>query len=835
MTIGTGRAPSVRKENRVTGPLGDLRVLEISNTLPGAQVGLLLADLGAEVIAVEPAGGSPLRSQAGFPFLARGKQSVVLDLHARADAESAWQLASEADVVVTTLRPAALERFGLDYQVLSVFNPAIVYGSITGWGRTGPLRDAKGYEGMVLAKIGAMATSYAPVSPRPGPTFATAPYASWSAAQALLQGIFAALREREDTGAGQLVEASLALAMSSIDPWNQVNAVITQRFPDAFLAAPTIDEDGFPNYSFTYRLLVANTADGHWLQFSQVQPRLFRAFLRSCGLEWMYDDPEWKGLPEFDDRHRRMAFWNILLGKVRERTLAEWQQVFEDDKDVFAEIFRRGTGLLHHPQLEFARQTITLTDAERGAVLQPAALIKLDGEPACIERSAPELDQQGPGIRARVAGRDTAPPTQRSAPDAPSGTLPLAGVTILELGTFYAAPNGATLLTDLGARVIKIEPLEGDPMRHIQPFPEAGAMKVLQGKESVALDLAAPEAKEILGRIVPTADLVLCSFRAGVADRLGVGAKDLLSANPRMVYLDAPGFGIDGPYGGRPAFAPTMSAGAGVAMRNVGAMVPEDNTSDLPTLRARALQLTAAGGGSVTQPDGVAALAVGTALSLGAYLQRRGHEGQHMLTTMLQSCAHMLAADMVEYPGRPAEPQVDACGYGLGARYRLYQAADDWVFLAVPSEKDWRALTAVDAFASLAADPRFATEEGRPRRRPRRRSVQGVSDRSRRRLGTRTARRRRRLRGRRSPHPRGELRRRLRPAARLSGHGGRPCPRRIPEDGSHRRLLPLGDNGHRGLQARPAHPRGAARVRLRRVGHRRPGSAPGGDLRLVGH
>ena len=84
-----------------------------------------------------------------------------------------------------------------------------------------------------------------------------------------------------------------------------------------------------------------------------------------------------------------------------------------------------------------------------------------------------------------------------------------------------------------------------------------------------------------------------------------------------------------------------------------------------------------------------------------------------MLTTMLQSCAHMLAADMVEYPGRPAEPQVDACGYGLGARYRLYRAADDWVFLAVPSEKDWRALTAVDAFASLASDPRFATEEDR--------------------------------------------------------------------------------------------------------------------------
>jgi crotonobetainyl-CoA:carnitine CoA-transferase CaiB-like acyl-CoA transferase len=692
--------------------LGHLRVLEISNTLPGAQVGLLFADLGAEVTVVEPPGGSPLRSQAGFPFLARGKQSIVLDLHGGDDAEAAWQLASEADIVVTTLRPAALDRFGLDYQRLSVRNPAVIYGSITAWGRTGPLRDAKGYEGMVLAKIGAMATSYGPLSPRPGPTFATVPYGSWSAAQALLQGIFAALREREESGVGQLVESNMALAISSIDPWNQVSAVITQRFPDAFLAAPSIDEDGFPNYSFTYRLLVANTSDGHWLQFSQVQPRLFRAFLRSCGLEWMYDDPAWKGLPEFDDKHRRMEFWNILLSKVRERTLAEWQQVFEDDKDVFAEIFRRGTGLLRHPQMDFARQTVAMADPERGTVLQPAALIQLDGTPPCIDRPAPGLDEHSPRIRAQVAGRAPVPPP-RPGPKAPTGVLPLAGVTVLELGTFYAAPYGATLLTDLGARVIKIEPLEGDPMRHIQPFPESGAMKVLQGKESVALDLAAPEAREILARIVPTADLVLCSFRAGVADRLGVGAKDLLRANPRIVYLDAPGFGVDGPYGGRPAFAPTMSAGSGIAMRNVGAMVPEDNTGDLPTLRARALQLTSAGGGAVTQPDGVAALAVGTALSLAAYLQSRGHDGQHMLTTMLQSCAHLLAADMVEYPGRPAEPQVDADGYGLGARYRLYQACDGWVFLAVPSQKDWRALTAQEAFASLAADPRFATPEAR--------------------------------------------------------------------------------------------------------------------------
>jgi crotonobetainyl-CoA:carnitine CoA-transferase CaiB-like acyl-CoA transferase len=692
----------------MSGPLEHLRVVEISDTLTGAQAGNLLADLGAEVVVVEPPGGSRLRSQAVFPFVARGKKSIVLDLRDQGDAETARRLASGADVLVTTLRPATLERFGLGYPALSALNPRLVYGSVTGWGRTGPMRDAKGYEGMVLAKLGAMATSFDRMSTRPGPTFVSVPYASWSAGQALLQGVFAALRERESSGAGQSVEVSLALALSAQDPWNQANAFLTEHFPDALLAAPPVSDDGVPNTSFTYRLLVAVTADGHWLQFSQVQPHLFRAFLRACGLEWMYDDPEWATLPEFEDPGQRMRFWDILLTEVRKRTLAEWLEVFESDHNVFAEIFRRGTDLLRHPQLEFTGQTLVVDDAERGKVLQPGPLIQLDGTPARVESGAPALDGHAAELRARVVE-----PAPVPAPRPAASGLPLAGVTILELGTFYAAPYGATMLTDLGARVIKIEPLNGDPMRVIQPFPESGAVKVLQGKESVALDLASPESAEVLSRIAARADLVLCAFRAGVAARLGVGADDLLKINPRIVYLDAPGYGIEGPYGDRPAFAPTMSAGSGIGMRNAGALVPEDDVDDLALIRRRSLQLTSAGGGSATQADGIAALVVGTALSLGAYLQKRGAGGQHMLTTMLQSCAHALCEDMVEYAGRPPLATVDAGGYGLNALYRLYETSRGWVFLAVPSEGDWRCLTGVAAFAPLVADPRFATPAGR--------------------------------------------------------------------------------------------------------------------------
>ncbi|MCP9977507.1 CaiB/BaiF CoA-transferase family protein [Actinomadura madurae] len=669
-----------------------------------------MADLGAEVVAVEPPGGSVLRSEAAYPFLARGKKSVVLDLHELADAEVAWSLASEADVLITTLRPAALERFGLDHSVLSVVNPGLVYGSVTGWGRTGPMRDAKGYEGMVLAKLGAMATTYAAASLRPGPTFISVPFASWSAAQALLQGIFAGLVERETSGLGQLVEVSLAKALSGQDPWNQANTMIAQRFPDAFKAEPPISKDGVPNYTFTFLLLVAMTKDGHWLQFSQTQPRLFRAFIRACGLEWMYDDPEWKTLPSFEATEQRMKFWDILLTEVRKKTLAEWEAVFDQDPDVFAETFRHAREVLHHPQMQFGGHTVSIDDAERGPVLQPGALVELSGTPATLGRSAPRLDEHGAELRARAA-------TVRREPvigdESPRGELPLAGTTILELGTFYAAPFGATMLTDLGARVIKIEPTGGDPMRTMQAFPEAGGLKVLQGKESVALDISTPEAKEIVEKIAATADLVLCSFRAGVAERLGVGARDLLSRHPNLFYLDAPGYGYGGPHGHRPAFAPTISAGAGIAMRNAGALLAEGEPDDLAEMRARSIQISAAGMSSATQPDGIAAYAVATALSFGAYLRRRGVAGQHALTTMLNSTTHSLCEDAIEYASRPAAPTVDADGFGFGPLYRLYETAEDWVFLAAPARGDWEDLTAVPAFAALGSDARFVDAEAR--------------------------------------------------------------------------------------------------------------------------
>jgi crotonobetainyl-CoA:carnitine CoA-transferase CaiB-like acyl-CoA transferase len=674
----------------MTAPLDGLRVVDLSNTLTGTQMSQLLADFGADVVHVEPPGGSPLRSQAAWPFWARGKRSIVVDLGDVAEREVARSLASAADVVIETWRPGVAERLGLGYEQLATANPGLVYASVTGFGRDNPLSNMKAYEPIVMAKIGGL-DAFSPLSDRPGPSFVTTPYCSWSAGQLALQAILAALVEREASGVGQRVESTLVQGILAHDTWNWVLRMIAQRYSGAFTATPPTNQDELiPNSGLFFRLLVGLSADGRWMQFSQTTERLWQAFLRATGLAWTQDDPRLKDAANNEDPKIRVEFWEMALAAVRSKTYDEWLVAFDEEPDVWAELYRSGTELLHHPQMVHDRRTIVIDDPAVGPVLQPGPLVQMDTTPAELGRPAPALDEHGTEIRGEAA---KAVPSSSPSPSKPPTTPPLAGVTVLELGTFYAAPFGATILTDYGARVIKVEQLDGDPMRNIMPFPEVGGIKVLQGKESVAVDMASEEGREIVLELVRRSDVVLQTFRAGVAERHGYTAADLLAVKPELVYLNAPGYGIDGPCGHRPAFAPTMGAGAGLGYRNVGgpANLPQGPDLTLNEVKRYGMRLSTAALG-VGHADGFSALGVGTALLVGLLAKRRGGPGQSMMTSMLSTMAHTLSEDMVEYEGRPAMSTPDKDLYGLGPLYRLYETAEGWVFLAAPAEDDWSAL-----------------------------------------------------------------------------------------------------------------------------------------------
>ncbi|MCU1395533.1 MAG: CoA transferase [Ilumatobacteraceae bacterium] len=692
----------------MSGPLAGIRVLDLSTMPSGAQASQLLADFGADVIQVEHPGGSPLRREPAYPFLGRGKRSIAIDLADPVDHQLVLTLMAGADVVIETFRPGVMERFGLGYDTVSVVNPAVVYASITGFGRIGPYADVQGYEALVMAKLGGFSTVAGMVK-RPGPAFISVPFGAFAASQTALHGILAALHEREHSGHGQRVDTSLVQGIASLGTWNWFVRVITDKYPDAFTPQAPFTEDNIPTSPIFFMLLICLTADGRWLQFGQVRPHLFFALMKALGLDGLYADPAFKTAPLIEDEAKRVEFWERLLEAARQRTLAEWQEVFERDHNVWGETMRRDSELLDHPQMVHLGGAIEIDDLERGTVRMPGALVQMFETPAELVAGAPRFDEHAAEIRANPWTPRPAPTTTSVSDD----RGPLHDVTVVELGTFFAAPFGGNVLADLGARVIKVESLDGEPMRTLLPFPETGAAKVMQGKESISVDLGSHEGRAIVHRLVERADIVLQSFRAGVAERQGVDEATLRAINPALIYLNAPGYGTDGPCGDRPAYAPTIGAGAGFVMRNLGTSVPEHADLTIPEIRDAVVRLSVSGTTEFAQADGVAALATATAMTLALLIRDRTGVGQGMLTTMLTSAAHALCEDLVVWDGRSRTNAADPELYGYSARYRLYEASDGWIFLAVPMPSEWARLVAAMAREVDLSDVRFADERGR--------------------------------------------------------------------------------------------------------------------------
>jgi crotonobetainyl-CoA:carnitine CoA-transferase CaiB-like acyl-CoA transferase len=634
-------------------------------------------------------------------------------MHDASDRVAVAQLITGADVAVTTMRARATARLGLTPATLAQLNPRLVSAAITGWGSTGPWLHLKGYEGLVMAKLGMFHVKRNIIG-RPGPAFVAAPYASWGAAQTAVHGILAALLERESSGRGQHVEADLVRGVSTLDTWNWFTELVGIRWPGSYTVVDAYTEDGQPQSPMALGLLAALTKDGRWLQFAQAGSGLFRALMEELGLAERYEHPQWKGLPSLDTQELRTEHWETMLRKVGERTFAEWEQVFERNPNVNAEAYRTGSEVLNHPQLQHDGRVGEVEDPELGPVRQLTSLVHVDGRPLTELRPAPRLDEHAQALRTPCDAR-AVPPWSFDAPAAVDGDprrLPLEGVTVMEFATMYAGPYASALLADLGARVIKVESLEGDPIRRAVAFPEAGGAKVMQGKESICLDLRSAEGRQIAHELARRSDVVLQSFRAGAAERVGVDEATLKAINPDLVYLNASGYGTDGPYGRRPAYAASIGAASGFALAEAPYVTA--TSGGLEAVKAAVPRLYAAAARASLQSDGVSALAVASAMLLGLLARSRRRPLGTLTTTMLATTAHPLADWNVEYAGRPPAPAVDEEGYGHSALYRLYRAADGWIFLAAPAPREWAPLAAaLSGDTDLARDSRFDSADKR--------------------------------------------------------------------------------------------------------------------------
>ena len=241
-------------------------------------------------------------------------------------------------------------------------------------------------------------------------------------------------------------------------------------------------------------------------------------------------------------------------------------------------------------------------------------------------------------------------------------------------------------------------------------MPEAGGVRVTQGKEAIAVDFTTPEGKTIVYDLVRKADVVLQSFRGGVAKRLGYDHETLLKINPDLVYHYGQGYGVTGPYAHRPAYNRVIAAASGFARRIVS-NVPERTDLSLREVKRWAVSNRGLGSGG---PDGYGAFGVAVAMALGLLVRQRHGQGQWTMTSMLATMAHVMSDTVVDYPGRPILDAVDEQDLGYNALHRLYETERGWLVLCVFTDTEWADLVRVlEPEVDLRGDGRFVTGDNR--------------------------------------------------------------------------------------------------------------------------
>jgi len=668
--------------------LDGINVLEFgSGSVAAALMGMLLADNGARVVKVEPPGGDPSRAgwRPGWLVWNRGKESCVADLRTDDGQAQVRELASAADVVIDGFGAGVVDRWGLSYQAVSRLNPGVVYCSVKGFGSTGPYAQIPAYEHIVAAKAGFFSAPIEIATPawRDGPIFEAAPMASTGCGLLGVSGIVSALIVRQASGVGQYIETTL---LQGLTPYNY-NTLAVRQDLDRRGAEPSFSLDGVApgvaNVRYTRHTFSVCSADGHWLKTQNLLPHQSQAFVRALGLEHILDDPKFAGTPDFETYEIAEEYSNLIWETFRGRTKSEWWPRILAEPDVAAEFAVSSEEGLNHPQLIANGNVIEIHDREVGPIKQIGALARFSRTPSAISRSAPRLGDFGGAFR---------PGPATVAPGGPVPKHPLADVTVVELGYFYALPFAGALAASLGARVIKLEPPTGDPWRSAGATKDLFAAKPMEGKESIALDLRSPEGRAIAHALIKKADVFTCGFRPAAAGRLGLDYQTLSAVNPRLVYMAAMGYGIDGPFADRPTYALPASTVTGSDHRHAAYWMDPERTRDFSVLE---LQLIA-GPRMIGQVpgDANAAMSVTAAMVLALYDQRRTGEGQFVVTTMVGSGGFGFADDFCLYKGKEPILQTDGEQLGLHALYRAYQTADGWVFLAVTNQREWAALVA---------------------------------------------------------------------------------------------------------------------------------------------
>lgn len=608
-------------------PLAGIEILDLTSGPAGGLATMILADFGARVLRYPDPTYAELDQVPGERVWRRGKETGHASLN---------EAIAKADVLVIT----APNGHNLDLDELHLASPALISATLTAF--PGGLPAVPVTEAVVAARLGRM-LAMGGILKSPGPRFSAVQVATHAAAQNLATGIMAAVIERTRSGSGQRIETSLA---ASLCPYDMGGSLAMQHRSRAGESAPEIDP---ATIMPTLNYHPVQCKDGRWLQLGNLLPHLFASFMRVVGLE-----DAMAGLPDAREHVR-----DLILTRMREKTRDEWMALFVADGGIAAHPYQTAEEALDDPDMTENGHVIELS-----GVRQVGPLARLTRTPAAPGPTAPS------------------PRWQPEATSAPDDAPPLAGITVLELATIIAAPLGASLLADLGARVIKVESIGGDPFRHMAGG--FGSLRCNQGIESIELDLKADAGREVLHQLIERSDILIHNYRPGVPERLGFGFEETRRRNPALVYLSANGYGPSGPGALRPSTHPIPGAALGGALCQAGGEpVSLDSIEDTREAARRLMRA------NEVNPDPNTAMVIATSALLGMLARLRDGEGQHIYGDMFIANAWANHDDFFSFDGKPPRPALGPDLLGPAPLKRLYRCRSGWVCLDIGRREDW--------------------------------------------------------------------------------------------------------------------------------------------------
>jgi len=368
------------------GPLAGMRVLELAQIMAGPTCGMMLADLGADVVKVEKLpGGDDARGyrepringvSAPFLIMNRNKRGVALDLKHPRGRDILLRLVETADVLTENFRRGTLEKFGLGYDVLSAKNPGLIYCAVSGYGRSGPLGDKGGFDLIAQGFAGLMSITGEPGRP---PVKTGNPVADINAGILAFGGILAAYVHKLKTGRGQMVDTSLMEAALQQTYWQAAIYFATGESPGPTGSAHVLTA---PYQAFRAR-------DG-WMNIGGANQANWERIAEVLG------HPEWRADPRFATNSARMENLDTLSALMDTvlvtRDKAEWLAAFDAAGVPAGSVHNLGEALTH-PQTLARGMVVDLVHPEAGATRALGCPLHFSATPARVDRPAPLLGE----------------------------------------------------------------------------------------------------------------------------------------------------------------------------------------------------------------------------------------------------------------------------------------------------------------------------------------------------------------------------------------------------------------------------------------------------------